>query len=63
MRRVRSDEQEAFAPGGMPGSQQRRSALNEGDLAKNYGPNTRIAQVPMHLLGSPQIERRQELSM
>ena len=63
MRHVRSDELQAFAQGGMPGSQQRRYALKRGDVGKNHGPNTRIAQAPVHLLGSPQLKRRQELSM
>jgi hypothetical protein len=63
MRHVRSDELEAFAQGGMPGSQQRRCALKRGNVGKDHDPNTRIAQVPVHLLGSPQLERRQELSM
>jgi hypothetical protein len=63
MRDVRSDGLEASARDQMPGFQQRRCGLKGGDVAKNHDPNTRMTQVPVHLLGSPQLERRQELSM
>lgn len=52
----RSDDLEAVAEGRMPSSQQPQCGWKRWDIAKNQDPNTRIAQVRVHLWGSPQLK-------
>src|SRR5689334_2388526 len=54
--RALSGELGAPAEGRMPSSQQRKGALRRREVGRNHDQNTRMAQVPAHLLSSPQLE-------
>jgi hypothetical protein len=53
---VQSGELNAPAEDQMPSSQPRECALRRWEVGKNHDRNTRMAQVPAHLLSSPQLE-------